>query len=115
MCNECAGEHPSEMRCPRIAQRDLQIGELALARLMATGRFRDGDVRCDVRNGEVVLRGRVATWYHKQVAQHAVLETANVVSVQNQIEVGPPSTSMRSASQAGDAAKLIRAHDLTGE
>ncbi len=93
MCNACAYEHGFQQRCQRIAQRDQQIGESAMARLMATGRFRSDEVRCEVRNAEVVLRGRVATWYHKQVAQHAVLEIANVVSLRNLLEVGPPSSS----------------------
>jgi hypothetical protein len=41
-----------------------------------------------LQNGGLVLRGRAATYYAKQLAQHAVMAATAVPILANQIEVG---------------------------
>jgi osmotically-inducible protein OsmY len=43
---------------------------------------------CEYRDGTLVLRGRLPSYYLKQVAQTAVARVAGVERVVNQIEVG---------------------------
>jgi osmotically-inducible protein OsmY len=42
-------------------------------------------LRVQVQNGRVVLSGRTATYYNKQLATHAALEATT--AVQNEVEV----------------------------
>ena len=42
---------------------------------------------CEFREGLLLLRGRVSSYYYKQVAQEAVLRLDAVEQVVNQIEV----------------------------
>ena len=44
---------------------------------------------CEFREGLLLLRGRVSSYYHKQVAQEAVRRLEDVDRVVNQIEVVP--------------------------
>lgn len=44
-------------------------------------------VECDYHEGIVILRGRVPTYYLKQVAQSIVLSHSGVEELVNQIEV----------------------------
>jgi len=44
-------------------------------------------VSCDCEQGVVLLRGRVQCYYHKQLAQEAVLGLEGVTQVVNEIEV----------------------------
>jgi osmotically-inducible protein OsmY len=46
-------------------------------------------LNCEFREGLLLLRGRVSSYYHKQVAQEAVLRLDAVEQVINQIEVVP--------------------------
>jgi len=48
-----------------------------------SGRIRG--LRVQVQDGRVVISGRTATYYNKQLATHAALEAAS--SVQNEVEV----------------------------
>jgi osmotically-inducible protein OsmY len=45
-------------------------------------------VSCEYRDGTLILRGRLPSYYLKQVAQTAVARVAGVERVLNQIEVG---------------------------
>ena len=45
------------------------------------------DFRLVVVGGGVILRGHAHTYYAKQVAQHAVMETTRLPILANQIEV----------------------------
>ena len=47
------------------------------------------NVSCDCRGGVLVLRGRLPTYYLKQVAQEAVAHLEGVQGVDNRIEVVP--------------------------
>ena len=46
-----------------------------------------GDFQLLLRDGGFVLRGRVHTYYAKQLAQHAVMEATSVPIRANEIEV----------------------------
>ncbi len=45
------------------------------------------DLRVDVVPGELVLTGRAATYYAKQLATHAALEGCDELTLTNDIEV----------------------------
>lgn len=47
------------------------------------------NLTCEFREGLLLLRGRVSSYYHKQVAQEAVRRLDAVDQVINQIEVVP--------------------------
>ena len=47
------------------------------------------NVACDCRDGVLVLRGCLPSYYLKQVAQEAVAHLEGVLGVENQIEVVP--------------------------
>jgi osmotically-inducible protein OsmY len=49
------------------------------------------NVSCEYRDGVVVLRGCLPSYYLKQVAQEAVARIEGVASVDNQIHVVSPS------------------------
>jgi osmotically-inducible protein OsmY len=48
------------------------------------------NVSCDCREGVLVLRGCLPSYYRKQVAQEAVARLEGVAAVDNQIQVVPP-------------------------
>ena len=54
-------------------------------RSRTTGRIRGLQVR--VLNGQVVITGRTSTYYAKQLVTHAALESAEQLSVMNEVEV----------------------------
>jgi osmotically-inducible protein OsmY len=45
-------------------------------------------VSCQCEHGVLLLRGRVSSFHHKQVAQEAVARVSGVTQVVNEIEVG---------------------------
>ncbi|MCA9068871.1 MAG: BON domain-containing protein [Planctomycetaceae bacterium] len=47
------------------------------------------NLTCEFREGLLLLRGRVSSYYHKQVAQEAVRRLDAVDQIINQIEVVP--------------------------
>jgi hypothetical protein len=64
--------------------------ELARRRLSSSGWPSLKHVTCDEREGVLTLRGRVPTWYLKQMAQVLVSQIAGLDEVVNHIEVVPP-------------------------
>ena len=66
-----------------LAARVEQLETHAQVRL--NGRVRD--LRLVVRDQGLVLRGHAHTYYAKQLAQHAVMETSGLPIVANEIEV----------------------------
>ena len=64
-----------------------QIEELVEreVRQRTCGRIRGLQVR--VLEGQVVITGRTTTYYTKQLVTHAALETADHLSVMNEVEV----------------------------
>jgi osmotically-inducible protein OsmY len=45
------------------------------------------DVSCEFSEGLLFLRGRLGSYYHKQLAQEAVADVEGVLQVVNKIEV----------------------------
>ncbi len=56
-----------------------------MVREKTSGLIRDLRVRCEP--GEIVLTGRAATYYAKQLATHAVLDACQELTLTNDIEV----------------------------
>jgi hypothetical protein len=56
-------------------------------RLCSAGHWALRSIECEYSQGEVVLRGRVPTYYMKQVAQSVLLADPDVDTVVNLIEV----------------------------
>lgn len=44
-------------------------------------------VTCRFRDGTLILRGDVPSYFHKQVAQEAIRKVKSVESIENEIEV----------------------------
>jgi hypothetical protein len=53
------------------------------------------NVSCDCRGGVLVLRGRLPSYYLKQVAQEAVVRLEGVERIDNQIQVVTPADPSR--------------------
>jgi hypothetical protein len=85
--------NPGEIRMNEPADPDIRTREtLALieerVRYRLTGLLRDFQVV--FRDQGLVLRGHVHTYYAKQLAQHAVMETSRLPIRANEIEVACP-------------------------
>ena len=74
-----------ELQTYSDAQQLLVARVERMVREKTSGLIRDLRVRCEP--GEVVLTGRAATYYAKQLATHAALEAANDLTLTNDIEV----------------------------
>jgi len=71
--------------------RSTDIAEDARRRLRASthsGALRG--LHCEHNGGELVLRGRVSSYYHKQLAQEAVRDLRGVDVIRNAVEVFCP-------------------------
>jgi hypothetical protein len=64
-----------------------EIAEIAQAALRRSAYFELHDVACDFSGGVLTLRGRVPTYYLKQIAQASVADVPGVVEVCNLVEV----------------------------
>ena len=64
-----------------------QIVQQARDRLFANVYTSGRDVSCECEQGVLRLRGRVSSYYQKQIAQEAVRRVDGVVEVVNEIEV----------------------------
>ena len=71
---------------PRIAE-DTRLAEEVARKLAASGRFPPGGVRVSSSDGVVRLRGRVESYYQKQVAQATARTVAGARHVINEVEV----------------------------
>ena len=77
------------MIAPSQLSRESEVLEQvhrALARELSHLRL---PLTCEYREGRLLLRGRVTSYYYKQIAQEAVLRLETVQRVVNQIEVAP--------------------------
>jgi osmotically-inducible protein OsmY len=63
------------------------VVEKAQLRLQAAPYIFLRDVSCEYRQGLLILRGQVASYYEKQLAQEAVARLVGVAQVMNEIEV----------------------------
>jgi hypothetical protein len=64
-----------------------KVLELAKARLAACSYHAVRTVLCEFRHGLLILRGRLPSFFHKQVAQEAVAGLTGMERIVNQIEV----------------------------
>jgi len=69
---------------------DFGLGELAESRLRSNSYLALKNVSCDCQAGVLVLRGRLPTYYLKQVATAVVAGLPGVRHIVNQIDVGAP-------------------------
>jgi osmotically-inducible protein OsmY len=65
------------------------VEQAARARLARTGYANLKRVKCSFRNGTMILRGQVPSYYHKQLAQEALRNATHVDQVINHLEVMP--------------------------
>ncbi len=63
------------------------VERVAKIRLAETGYPRLKTIDCSFRDGTMVLRGEVPSYYHKQLAQEALRDITHVTHVVNDIEV----------------------------
>lgn len=77
---------------PACGESEIQarIKELAEGRLRSNPYLALQNVSCDYLDGVLSLRGRLPTYYLKQVAQEAVADLEGVDRTDNQIEVVMP-------------------------
>jgi osmotically-inducible protein OsmY len=64
-----------------------EITEIARAALRQSAYAELRELSCDFDGGILTLRGRVPTYYLKQLAQEAVADVPGVVEVENHVEV----------------------------
>ena len=63
------------------------VSEMARQRLQRDSRLALKSISCEYLNGVLVLRGRVGTFYLKQIAQELVANLEGKERVDNQIQV----------------------------
>ena len=66
-----------------------EVVAAAKDRLQRTSYLSLRKVSCEYDDGVLLLRGRLPSFYHKQLAQEAVAELEGVTQVVNQTEVIP--------------------------
>jgi hypothetical protein len=72
---------PTERLSAQTAER------AARARLAKTGYPALKTVECSFRNGRMILRGQVPSYYHKQLAQESLRNATHVNQIINRLEV----------------------------
>jgi len=87
--------HRANLECNRPTPGSVSIRQAAECRLLASGYTALSDVRCDLNERVLRLRGLVSTYHFKQVALAMVADIEGVHLVSNQIEVVAPSWSTR--------------------
>ncbi len=68
-----------------VSPREIADTVERYVRLRTGGTIRS--LHVEVHDGEVLLSGRTATYYNKQLATHAALDAASEMSLTNEIEV----------------------------
>jgi osmotically-inducible protein OsmY len=63
------------------------VAEIARGRLCNSPYMAVRTVSCDFENGVLLLRGRLRSFYHKQLAQETVRRLAGVRQIVNETEV----------------------------
>jgi hypothetical protein len=64
-----------------------EISQIARGVLRQSAYMELRELSCDFNGGVLTLRGRVPTYYLKQLAQEAVADVPGVITVQNGVEV----------------------------
>ena len=86
-----------------------EIAEIAQAALRRSAYFELRGVSCDFAGGVLTLRGRVPTYYLKQLAQATVVDVPGVVEIDNRVEVALPRESPGANSGQTEQRKLASA------
>ena len=68
----------------------LDPAEMAESHLRSNSYLALKNISCEFREGVLILKGNVPTYYLKQVAQAVVAPTVGVERILNEIEVIPP-------------------------
>jgi hypothetical protein len=63
------------------------VEHAARLRLAKTGYQTLRSVECSFRDGRIVLRGEVPSYYHKQLAQESIRSAPHITQIVNHIEV----------------------------
>jgi hypothetical protein len=63
------------------------VERVARQRLAKTGYHTLRSVECSFRDGRMILRGEVPSYYHKQLAQESIRNAPHVTQIVNDIEV----------------------------
>jgi osmotically-inducible protein OsmY len=79
----------------------LDTGEVAESRLRGNSYLALQHISCEFRGGVLTLRGRLPTFYLKQVALAAVALVEGVERIDDQIEVVAPPTETSRARDGG--------------
>ena len=87
MLNLANAEPATPSRTPQPGLRELAEGCLRRNPYLALK-----NVACDCRDGVLVLRGCLPSYYLKQVAQEVVARLEGVQAIDNQIQVVPPAS-----------------------
>jgi osmotically-inducible protein OsmY len=72
--------------CPGTRE-ETYVAQQVARRIGATGRFAPSQLDVSAASGVVTLRGRVSSYYQKQVAQTVALGVEGVRRLENQMEV----------------------------
>ncbi len=78
---------PDQITNSPHAADEARIAENVARALAASGLFRVNRIEVSALEGAVKLRGRVASYYHKQVAQVTALSVIGPRQLVNEIEV----------------------------
>jgi hypothetical protein len=72
-----------------------EIGEVAQAALRRSPYYELHNIVCEFSGGILTLRGRVPTYYLKQLAQATIADLPGVIEVNNRVEVASSVVSPR--------------------
>lgn len=77
--------------CPeqRMRRTPPALAAQAVARLQQAPYHDLRQVSCEARGGVLTLRGRVPTYYLKQIAQTLVFSLEGLLDLRNELDVGP--------------------------
>jgi hypothetical protein len=76
-----------QLHSTALARPSPEIANLVEARIRTRVGGRMGDLEVSIRDNGVILRGHAPTYYVKQIAQHAAMETTGLPVLANEIEV----------------------------
>jgi osmotically-inducible protein OsmY len=83
----CGDGMMQPLTTPIASARILKIAEAATERLRSSPYAALKSVLCESEHDILYLRGRLPSFYHKQLAQEAVAKVRGVTQVVNEIEV----------------------------
>lgn len=82
-----------ELNAAEDCERELQL--VADAALRGSGYPALSFIGCEVRDGEIILEGRVPTFHLKQLAQAVIQQVVGAVRLDNRLAVGYPGETKR--------------------